>query len=260
MKRIFLSYAARDQRAVDAFCDFLVLGMGVARGDLFCAAQQGTLTVGASFPAQIRQALADCRRVICFLTPSYLQSVNCMLELGAAWLQTGKLVPLLVEPLEFSAFDGTLLRELQMLCHAREDGLAGLYQLLCDDGLADAGLSAEFPARLRRYLDGLQRPRLAVADAAGYYEAQVRQVRPTPPAYRCYGLDGLLQLPDAPAPLPDETHWLFYRAGMYPDLAVGDVVRFSVESTELRDFNDLKHARNIYPRDLREAFRPSADR
>ena len=37
---------------------------------------------------------------------------------------------------------------------------------------------------------------------------------------------------------------------MYEDLAVDDVIRFSIDSTELRKFSDIGMARNIYPKDM----------
>lgn len=66
--------------------------------------------------------------------------------------------------------------------------------------------------------------------------------------YRCYKLDTVLSL-EEPS-LPNETHGIFYKAGMYEDLNVGDKIRFSIDSTELRQFHDLKNARNIYPGSL----------
>lgn len=37
---------------------------------------------------------------------------------------------------------------------------------------------------------------------------------------------------------------------MYEDLQEEDIIRFSIDSTELRDFADLKKPRNIYPKML----------
>lgn len=47
--------------------------------------------------------------------------------------------------------------------------------------------------------------------------------------------------------LPKETHWIFYRTGMYEELKIGDTIRFKVSQTELREFKDLENPRNIYP-------------
>ena len=52
--------------------------------------------------------------------------------------------------------------------------------------------------------------------------------------------------------VPGESHWIFYRAGMYEDLAVGDTVAVLISSTELRRFSDIGYARNIYPDDLKK--------
>ena len=101
-----------------------------------------------------------------------------------------------------------------------------------------------------KYLEQIshQGTRLIPKDADGYYQGRVEAVRSVPYDYRCYKLGGLVQLEDPP--VPGETHWIFFRSGMYEDLHVGDTVRFSVSYSQLRSFPDLKNARNLYPGEL----------
>lgn len=49
----------------------------------------------------------------------------------------------------------------------------------------------------------------------------------------------------------NETHWLFFKTGMYKECNIGETVKILVDDTELRAFHDLKNARNIYPKDLK---------
>lgn len=245
MSRLFISHSSKDQEAVQQFTEFLVLGMGISRNDLFCTSQSGTLPTGQPFIEHIRHALSDCQQVLCFLTPNYLRSQFCLAELGAAWLQTGKVLPLVVHPLQYNDLRDTPLHGLQMLRQDRAEDLMTLYDELCNLHIAQSGQTAEFTRQLKRYTSSLQQPQLIPVSPDGYYYARIAEIRKTPPQYRCYKLERLLKLDEAP--LPEETHWLFYKAGMYEDLAKGDMVRFMIGSSELRKFPDLPCARNIYP-------------
>ena len=82
-------------------------------------------------------------------------------------------------------------------------------------------------------------------DDAGYFETEIMQRRPTPETYRCYLIKGKIDQTEAYK--PDESHWLFFRTGMFPDLKNGDRIRFKVGKTELKSFKDLENARNLYP-------------
>lgn len=248
MSRLFISHCAKDQEAVQQFLEFLVSGMGIPRGDIFCTSQSGTLPSGQLFVEHIRGALGSCRQVLCFLTPSYLQSKFCLAELGAAWFQMGKILPLLTPPLQYADLNDTPLLGLQMLRQDRSEDLMVLYDELCQAEIAAGGQTAVFHRQLKQYLASLQQSRLVPPDGDRYYSVKIAEVRRTPPQYRCYKLERPLQLGEKL--LPGETHWVFYKAGMYDDLAVGDSVRILVGKTELRNFPDLKHARNIYPDDL----------
>lgn len=83
----------------------------------------------------------------------------------------------------------------------------------------------------------------------GFYTVRIRKVRNVPKKYRCYLIDGLVDIPGIPG-ASDETHWLFYSEGAFPDLCEGDVVRFKFEKTRLCDFPDLRCARDIFPTEL----------
>ena len=249
MSRLFISHSSQDKEAVQEFVEFLVLGMGISREDIFCTSLSGTLPNGQPFIDSIRSALRDCQQVLCFLTPSYLQSKFCMAELGAAWIQTGKIIPLLVSPLQYGDLNNTPLMGMQMLRRERSD-LMNLYDELCACQVAKSGRTAEFDRQLKAYLQHTSRSQFVIPDAEGCYYIKIAAVRPTPPQYRCYKLEKLLQLRETMA--PNESHWIFYRAGMYEDLAVGDTVAVRIDSTELRSFPDIGYARNIYPKDLKK--------
>ena len=250
MSRLFISHCTRDEESVRKFVEFLVLGMGVPHSDIFFTSQNGVLPAGQSFIENIRRAISNCQQVICFLTPNYLNSKFCLAELGAAWLQVNKILPLLAWPLQFDDLNDTPLLGLQMLRQEKPEDLMTLYDKLCILDIAKGGQTAAFSRHLNRYVRSLQQPQLITPDADGYYCVKIAAVRHTPPQYRCYKLEKLLRLQKPP--LPGESHWVFYKGGMYEGLAVGDTIKLLVGSTELRDFPDLKCARNIYPDDLQK--------
>lgn len=248
MSRLFISHCVKDREAAERLIDFLVLGMGVSRNDIFCTSENGTLPTGQPFVEHIRNALSDCEQVLCFLTPNYLCSKFCLAEMGAAWFQMGKIIPLLVEPIHHSDLNGTPLLGLQMLNHESQDDLMSLYDDLRLLGIARNTRTAEFNRQLKKYTAMIQDTQFVSPDAEGYYCVKIQDIRKVPPQYKCYKLEKLLKLDDIPA--QKETHWLFYLAGSYENLTVGDTVKFKVRSTEVRDFSDIKAARNIYPEHL----------
>ena len=75
--------------------------------------------------------------------------------------------------------------------------------------------------------------------------AKIADIRNVPHDFKCYKIQGLLNLDEKL--LNGETHWIFYRTGMYEELKIGDIIRFKVSQTEIRQFRDLTNARNIYP-------------
>lgn len=248
MSRLFISHSTNDKVSVERLIDFLVLGMGVARNDIFCTSQNGTFLAGEPFMEKIKEELKDCEKVICFITPYYLQSISCIAEMGAAWCRTGKIVPIIAQPLRYCDLNDTPLMGLQMLRHENEEDMTVLYEQLRRLNIATNERLVEFNRALSRYMNSQRQIHIIEKDGNGCYLAKIIQVRNTPPAYRCYKLDGLLRLDENVS--DGETHWIFYKAGMYDNLKIGDTIKFTVESTELRDFPDLKKARNIYPESM----------
>ncbi len=250
MNRLFISHSTQDLEDLQPFIEFLQLGMGIAKDDIFWTSSGSVLPTGEPFVERIRSALCDCQQVLCFLTPNYFKSKFCLAEMGAAWLQKGKILPLLVSPLDYASLTGTPLQGLQALKREERDDLLRLYDELSMAGIAAVGQTAALSRQLDKYLEQISRQgtRLIPKDADGYYQGRVEAVRSVPYDYRCYKLSGLVQLEDPP--VPGETHWIFFRSGMYEDLHVGDTVRFSVSYSQLRSFPDLKNARNLYPGEL----------
>lgn len=250
MGQLFISHSSIDKDIAQNLIDFFVLGMGIPRKEIFCTSQSGTLVSGDLFIERIRENLNGCQLIVCILSPNYLRSKFCLAEMGAAWLQTGKIIPLLVPPLRYEDLNDTPLLGLQMSYIDDEDKLFNLYDLFGNLGIIQNRQSAEFSRQMKKFIRTLNDTKFIEPDESGYYHVKIETVRTTPSSFRCYKLAQPLKLHENM--VSGETHWLFYRTGMYEDLSVGDTVKILVSSTELRNFPDLKNARNIYPDDLKK--------
>lgn len=85
-------------------------------------------------------------------------------------------------------------------------------------------------------------------DAEGWYHTVITEIRQVKEKYRCYKIKGEIDRPLDNGRADSE--WIFFWAGMYDDLQIGDYVKFQISKTEVRTFNDIGKARNIYPSDL----------
>lgn len=148
--------------------------------------------------------------------------------MGAAWAQTGKIIPLLADSLRYDDLNHTPLQGLQMLCDHSTEDLTVLFEELRTIGIATNERLVEFNRQLTKYLHSRPSKQLLQPDSTGFYTAKIKEIRRTPPAYRCYKIDGLLQLNEPFS--QEETHWIFYKAGMYEDLQEEDIIRFSIDS------------------------------
>jgi hypothetical protein len=98
--RIFVSHSTRDYASiVDPLVDLLDTGMGLDIREVFCSNTPGLdIPPGVGFMEHIKQRLHEASLTIHVVTPAYLDSQFCLLELGAAW-ERGSCFPLVVAPL-----------------------------------------------------------------------------------------------------------------------------------------------------------------
>ena len=61
MEKLFISYCTKNQELVEKFIEFLQLGMGVKKEDIFCTADLELLVTGENF---IEKSEENCRNVI----------------------------------------------------------------------------------------------------------------------------------------------------------------------------------------------------
>lgn len=82
MKKIFISYCTKNKELAEAFIEFLQLGMGIAKQDIFCTAYLEMLETGGNFSEKIRQQLQNCEAFVSLITEEYLKSAFALWKWG----------------------------------------------------------------------------------------------------------------------------------------------------------------------------------
>lgn len=255
MNGIFISHSTKDRELVEHIVELLQLGMGMEHHKIFCTSLDGTLPTGEDFIKIIRDNVKDRGMVLAVITPEYLKSQFCMMELGAAWVEAEYLCPILAQGTEHQDLEASPLANIQMRKADQERDWDVIYDELLGHGMISAN-TARFHKKLQEFMkyirclqgktDSLYRP-----DQEGYYQVIIEAARTVPSPYRCYKIKGKLMIEGLQQFLDSESHWIFYTEGAYGDLKAGDQVRLKISKTERRRFSDIGFARNIYPGDLR---------
>ena len=251
MKKIFISYCTKNKELAEAFIEFLQLGMGIAKQDIFCTAYLEMLETGGKFSEKIRQQLQNCEAFVSLITEEYLKSAFCLVEMGAAWGQNKRFFPLVTVPFEslnHTPFQGIQMRPLDSI-----EALSAVYDEFHKQGILESYQTAEFHKRVvefQRKLKNLESEDCILEkDHEGYYKAVIEGARKLHnDQYRCYKIKGHIAEP--PDGMKAESDWLFYWAGAFMDLQVGNYVKFKTTKSKVNTFSDIGRARNIYPDEL----------
>ena len=68
MSKVFISHSTMNKEIVKGFVDFLQMGMGIARNEIFCTSYPNMLPTGEGFIKKIKEELKDCEAVIFIIT------------------------------------------------------------------------------------------------------------------------------------------------------------------------------------------------
>jgi len=112
---IFISHASKDKPIVKAFVEqILRLGLELKTDHIFCTSLEGMdIRNGTDFRSQIQTALNSAKLVILIITPNYKASEVCQNEMGAAWASGKRVIPFIVEPINYKTV-GVLMEPLQI--------------------------------------------------------------------------------------------------------------------------------------------------
>ena len=109
MSQIFISHAVADQKLARLLTNFLKEAIGVPQDAIFCSSVTGHgIPLGDDFNAYIKDQIQNPRLVVLLMTPAYMESWFCLMELGAAWAKSHRTIPVVVPPVSFSAVTRTL--------------------------------------------------------------------------------------------------------------------------------------------------------
>ena len=244
----------KNKELVERLVEFLRSGMGIENSKIFCTSLNGTLPTGRDFVEIIKQEVKEREMVMALITPEYLKSQFCMMELGAAWVEAEYLCVILAGGVDYEDLSGSPLRGIQMRRIDKEEDLCAVYGEMVMQKLASVDI-AQFNKKMQEFLQhavtyGTKARKLICPDSDGYYKVVVGKERTVPAPYRCYKIKGRLDIETADGSDARENHWIFYKSGVYEDLKEGDVVLLKVGKTERRYFQDIGWARNIYPSEI----------
>lgn len=101
-KSVFISHAVKNKDIADKLVDLLETGVGISDSEIFCSSLEGLgIPGGTNFVEFIRKQIKDPKVVILLLSEDYFDSQFCLAELGASWVLSHRVVPILVPPLGF---------------------------------------------------------------------------------------------------------------------------------------------------------------
>lgn len=109
MTEIFISHAVADKALADKLVSFLKEAIGVPAKSIFCSSVEGQgIPLGDDFNDYMKKQIQEPKLVILLMTPRYMESWFCLMELGATWAKSLTALPIVVPPVRFSVVSSTL--------------------------------------------------------------------------------------------------------------------------------------------------------
>ncbi|MGO7018603.1 TIR domain-containing protein [Rhizobium leguminosarum] len=109
INKVFVSHATADVALAKLVVNFLKEAIGVPDANIFCSSLPGhSIPLMEDFNEHIRNQIEQPAIVIALLTPSYLESHFCLMELGAAWSRAHKTLAVVTSTVSFDAVTRTL--------------------------------------------------------------------------------------------------------------------------------------------------------
>jgi hypothetical protein len=109
MADIFISHCVVDKKLAEKFVSFLKEAIGVPANAIFCSSVGGhDIPLTVDFNQYMKNKIKNPKLVITLMTPRYMESWFCLMELGAAWSLSHKTLPIVVPPIKFNVVSSTL--------------------------------------------------------------------------------------------------------------------------------------------------------
>jgi hypothetical protein len=135
MTDIFISHSTKDKHLVEKLVDLLKEGIGVPDEAIFCSSLDGHgIPLGEDFNAYMKEKIQKPKLVLLLMTPAYMESWFCLMEVGAAWSQSHRSLAIVVPPIKFDVVTSTLgLKQAWDITH--NPGLIDLRKMVQDCGI-----------------------------------------------------------------------------------------------------------------------------
>lgn len=109
MREIFVSHAVADRHLAELLVEFLVDAIGVSPKSIFCSSLPGFgVELTYDFNVDMWKQIQDPKLVILLMTPSYMDSAFCLMEVGATWARSLRPLPIVVPPMSFNDVTKTI--------------------------------------------------------------------------------------------------------------------------------------------------------
>ena len=181
--KIFISHATKDKEIVSKFCD-LILGNGlnIPPNKIFNTSHQGTNPkTGQDFRLAIKDELINAKVVLQFISPAYKNSEACLNEMGAAWVLSDNVKPLIVEKGEYEV--GFIHSTTQQAQLHNEEHLFRLTDELQDEGIFEGRVKIEvLTKKVKEFISWLNssnsmiEPKINIVDV-NKYEKDIEVIR-----------------------------------------------------------------------------------
>lgn len=141
LMKIFISHATADKSLINPLMDLIQTQFGLTRDNFFNTSDE-QLQVGGQWIEEIKQGMHDSSLVLPIITPAYLESAFCLCELGATWVKSTDLIPIIIPPLDYRALNATPFRSVyQTVSLDSEEGLTRLYDAITTRGIGKGNVT-----------------------------------------------------------------------------------------------------------------------
>lgn len=105
IQEIFISHSSKDKFIVESFVDLILdNGLTVDPTNIFCTSLDGMkIESGEDWRNYIQDRLKNAKITFLIITPNYKESEICLNEMGASWVLSSKVIPLIVEPIDYES-------------------------------------------------------------------------------------------------------------------------------------------------------------
>lgn len=108
--RLFISHASSDESLADVIADLLRLGTGLSHEKILCTSLEGMGIPNGTddYVGFLRAEIEQAKLVLPLITPQFLESPMCLLELGAAWGLGKEWFPLIAPPVTYQDVESVM--------------------------------------------------------------------------------------------------------------------------------------------------------